>query len=82
MQYRAVTYTLNSLDDVDNVLQPTTPSSSSLSEPKVEVSWQSGVSFSMPDKILLAICAFIYATFCDFFPLNTITWRTKYKLCS
>ena len=47
---------LNSLDDVDNVSEPTILSSSLLSEPKVEVSSPSGVSFSMPDKILLAIC--------------------------
>ena len=47
---------LNSLDDVDNVSEPTIRSSSSLSEPKVEVSSRSGVPFSMPDKILLAIC--------------------------
>ena len=47
---------LNSLDDVDNVSEPTILSSASLSEPKVEVSSRSGVSFSMPDKILPAIC--------------------------
>ena len=40
---------------VDNVSEPTILSSSSLSEPKVEVSSRSGVPFSMPDKILLAI---------------------------
>ena len=55
---------LNSLDDVDNVSEPTmTPkilSSTSLSESEVEVSLQSAVSFFKPDKILLAICAFIY----------------------
>ena len=77
---------LSSLDDVDNVSEPTmTPtilSSTSLSESQVEVSLQSGVSFSKPDKILLAICAFIYATFSDFFPLKTIPWCTKYKLSS
>ena len=48
---------LNSLDDVDNKSEPRILSSASLSEPKVEVSLRSGVSFSMPDKILLAICA-------------------------
>ena len=47
---------LNSLDDVDNNSEPRILSSASLSEPKVEVSLRSGVSFSMPDKILLAIC--------------------------
>ena len=47
---------LNSLDDVDNVSEPTILSSSSVSEPKVEVSSRSGVPFSMPDKFLLAIC--------------------------
>ena len=47
---------LNSLDDVDNVSEPTILFSSSLSEPKVGVSSRSGVSFSMPDKILLVIC--------------------------
>ena len=47
---------LNSIDDVDNVSEPTILSSSSLSEPEVEVFSQSGVSFYMPDKILLAIC--------------------------
>ena len=46
----------NSLDDVDNVSEPTILSFSSLSDPKVEVSSRSGVPFSMPDKILLAIC--------------------------
>ena len=46
---------LNSLDDVGNVSEPLILSSSSLSEPKVEVSSRSGVPFSMPDKILLAI---------------------------
>ena len=50
---------LNSLDDVDNNSEATILSTSSLSEPKVEVSSRSGVSFSMPDKTLLAICAFI-----------------------
>ena len=72
----------SSLDDVDNVSEPTILSSSSLSEPKVEVSSRSGVPFSKSDKILLAICAFIYDTFSGFFPLNTIPWRTKYKLSS
>ena len=43
---------------VDNVSEPTILSSSSLSEPKVDVSSRSGVAFSMPDKILLAICTF------------------------
>ena len=47
---------LNSLDDVDNVSEPTILSSSSLSEPKVDVSSHSGVPFSMPDKILPATC--------------------------
>ena len=47
---------LNSLDDVDNASEPTILSSSSLSEREVEVSSCSGVSFSMPDKILPAIC--------------------------
>ena len=47
---------LNSLDDVDNVSEPTILSSSSLSEPKVDVSSHRGVPFSMPDKILLATC--------------------------
>ena len=47
---------LNSLDDVDNKSEPRILSSASLSEPKVEVSLRSGVSFSMPDKILPAIC--------------------------
>ena len=47
---------LNSLDDVDNVSEPTILSSSSLSEPKVDVSSHSGVPFSLPDKILLATC--------------------------
>ena len=61
---------LNSLDDVDNVSEPTILSPSSLSEPTV--SSRSGVSFSKPDKILLAISAFIYASFSGFFPLNTI----------
>ena len=60
---------LNSLDDVDNVSEPTILSSS-LSEPTV--SSRSGVSFSKPDMILLAISAFIYASFSGFFPLNTI----------
>ena len=41
---------LNSLDDVDNVSEPTILSSSSLSEPTV--SSRNGVPFSMPDKIL------------------------------
>ena len=48
---------LNSLDDVTNVSEPTVLSSASLSEPKVDVSSRSGVFFSMPGKILLAICA-------------------------
>ena len=39
---------LNSLDDVDNASEPRILSSASLSEPKVEVSSRSGVSFSMP----------------------------------
>ena len=43
---------------VDNVSEPTILSPSSLSEPKVDVSSRSGVAFSMPDKILLAICTF------------------------
>ena len=57
MQYTGLSLiSLNSLDDVNNVSEPTILSSSSLSEPKVEVSLRSGVSFSMPGKILLAIC--------------------------
>ena len=48
----------------DNVSEPTmTPailSFTSLSESEVEVSLQSAVSFFKPNKILLAICAFIY----------------------
>ena len=63
---------LNSIDDIDNVSEPTILSSSSFSEPKVEVPSRGGVSFSKPDKILLAKCAFIYDTFSGFFPLNTI----------
>ena len=47
---------LNSIDDVDNVSGPTILSSTSLSEPKLKVSSRNGVSFSMPDKIVLAIC--------------------------
>ena len=47
---------LNSLDDVTNVSEPTVLSSASLSEPKVDVSSRSGVFFSMSGKILLAIC--------------------------
>ena len=71
----------NSLDDVDAWCS-TILSSTSLSELKVKCSSWSGVSFSMPDKILLVICSFIYATFSGFFRLNTIPWRSKYKLKS
>ena len=41
-------------------MTPKILSSTSLSESEVEVSLQSAVSFFKPDKILLAICAFIY----------------------
>ena len=76
------TFKMLNWDNVNDVSDPTILSSTSLSEPEVKVSSQSGVPFSMPDKILLAICGFIYATFSDFFPLNTIPWCTKYKLSS
>ena len=59
---------LNSLDDADNNSEPRILSSASLSEPKVEVSLRSGVSFSMPDKILLAICTLYTPLAMDFFP--------------
>ena len=70
----------NSLDDVDNVLEPTILSSSSLSEPKVEVSSRSGVPFSMPDKILLAICT-LYMTLSLAIPLkhNSMTYQVQIK---
>ena len=51
---------LNSLDDIGNVSEPTVLSSSSLSEPKVEVSSRNGVLASIPNKICQAICVFIY----------------------
>ena len=71
----------NSLDDVDNVSEPTILSSSSLSEPEVEVSSRSGVPFSKSDKILLAICAFIYDTFSGFFPVfhDSMTYQVQIK---
>ena len=57
MQYTGLSLiSLSSLDDVNNVSKPTVLSSSSLSEPKVEVCSRSGVVFSTADKILLAIC--------------------------
>ena len=71
---------LNSLDDVGNVSEPTILSSSSLSEPKVEVSSSSGVPFSMPDKILLAICT-LYMTLSLAIPLkhNSMTYQVQIK---
>ena len=58
MQYTGLSLiSLYSLDDVDNVSEPTILSSSSFSETEDEISSRSGVPFSMPDKILLAICA-------------------------
>ena len=51
---------LDSLDDVDYVSEPIILSYSLLSEPEVDVFLRSRVSFSMPNKILLTIWAFIY----------------------
>ena len=58
MQYTGLSLiSLYSLDDLDDVSESTIRSSSSFFEPDVEVSSRSAVSFSMPDKILLAIFA-------------------------
>ena len=54
---------LNSLDDVDNVSEPTILSSSSLSEPKVEVSSRNAVSFTI--LYVLYVCHLLW-----FFPLK------------
>ena len=58
MQYTGLSLiSLCSLDDLDDVSESTIRSSSSFFEPDVEVSSRRAVSFSMPDKILLAIFA-------------------------
>ena len=73
MQYTGLSLiSLYSLDDLDDVSESTIRSSSSFFEPDVEVSSRSAVSFSMPDKILLAIFAL-------YMPLSLGFFRTAMR---
>ena len=69
---------LNSLDDVDNVSEPTILSSSSLSEPKVEVSSRSGVSFSMPGCHFLWLLPFKHDSMTYQVQIKFVNFQRRY----